>query len=205
MRSAADAYQVNNDRTAAGLAQDMRLASDAYVGANADRLYNAAALNAGMINSAAAQNQQFLQNAWQNTLNNRQQWDQYVLGQQVNAAQGQRAFDAGQNTQGFNWGNQVASSDVDARNNAQTNLNSAGIGMWTGSTPSVIGANSALGAANVGAFNGAIQPAIEGGKIMGSMFGNYAMGAMGNMGGGGSQPIVTNSAQTNMARNPWLG
>jgi hypothetical protein len=205
MRTAADTYQVNNDRTAAGIAQDQRLAADAFVGANADRLYNAAALNAQMINSANAQNSQFMQGAWQNAMNQRQAWDQNLLNQQIGIAQGTRAFDANQNTQGFNWGTEVASTDVANRNNAQTNANSAGMGIWTGSSPQIYGSTVARNNAVAGEGAALGNLGVSFAETMASMGAGGGMGGLASMGGGQSQPIVYNSAQTNMARNPWLG
>lgn len=201
MRTAADTYQVNNDRTAAGIAQDQRLASDAYVGANADRLLAAAQMNANMINSANAQNTQFMQNAWQNAMNQRQAWDTNVLNQQIAAATGQRAFDANQNTQGFNQTQDIYGTDVANRNNGQNNANSAGIGIWQGSAPSIYA--SQAGRNNAAAGEGAAlgNLGVSFAETMASM-GAGGAGGLGSF-GGAAQPVVSNSAQNNMRVNPW--
>lgn len=192
MRNSADNYQVNNDRTAAGLATDMRDASDRFVGGNADRMGDAAEFNARMINDAADAGKQFLQNSYTDTMRRRDAWDRDLLGLQTGVATGTRAFDAGQQSTGYDYGYDVAGSDVTARNAARNNENSAGLGIWTGSAPSIYtaeaGRNNATGAEGAALGNLGLEFA----ETMASM---GAGGGMGGAAGGGAGAFLGGSNQ----------
>lgn len=195
MRSAADQFSVNNDRTASDLATSMRDASDRFVGDNADRIGDASEFNAKMINDATSETKQFLQDAYLDTMRRRDAWDRDVLGLQTDVATGTRSFDAGQNTQGFDWGTDVADTDVANRNNAQTNANTSGLSMWTGSAPQVFGASQ--GRNNAVAGEGAAL-----GELGLSMAETMAsMGAGGGMGGGAS--AMGGSGGSQNQKLPW--
>jgi hypothetical protein len=138
--------------------------------------------NADMISRSAARNKQFMQNAWQQALNNRQNWDTNVLNQQLGVAQGLMGQDASENQTGWGSGQQQASDDADRRNDARSNFNTTSSGMWSGTTPGVVNSQAGKYDARAAAESGAFNTGVETFKTMTEM----AAGAGGGGGAGGA-------------------
>jgi hypothetical protein len=206
MRSAADTFQVNNDRTAADLATGMRDASDRYVGANADRLGESAEINARLINDAREAGKRFLQDAYRDTMDRRDTWDRELLGLQTDVATGTRSHDAGQNTQGWNMGADIASTDTAATNRAQDAYNTGEMSTWLGGSPAVLSAEQN----HNNAFSDFAGSTMDLGAEAFKMMGNAAGGGMGGggfasgaMGGGMGSTTATNRPLPSNIKDPW--
>jgi hypothetical protein len=206
MRSAADQFSVNNDRTATDLASGMREASDRFVGDNADRLGDAAEFNAKMINDATSETKQFLQDAYTDTMRRRDAWDRDVLGLQTDIATGTRSHDASQNTQGWNTGTDVATTDTRTQNNARDDFNQDQLGVYQGGTAGVTGGLNREADASANVVGGIYDVGAETGNTVVSALGGAAGGGFGGgmpaMGGAGGaqQPAAR---PTNNIVDPW--
>lgn len=129
-------------------ADAMRSASDQYVSGNADRLSNAATFNANAINNASAQNKQFMQQAWQDAMTQRNNWDMQTRNLQVQVAQGLLNTDVNENQYGYGSGFDTAAADTSARNNAQSNYNANILGQFSDTAPVIYKAQAAQNQAN---------------------------------------------------------
>jgi hypothetical protein len=186
VRGAGDAYSTSNTNSLIGLLGDQRSAADRYTQTNADQIAR-----------IAQANKDYLRNAQQQTLNNRQQWDQNVLNQQVQTAHNQRGFDAAQNDTGWDTGYQTASVDAGARNNAQTQVNQNTLGAFTGYQGPIANAGQTRVSLTGGSQAAAGQSASGGaqfvGNLISSIYGGKGGGSQTNQ---GSQPVYnTNKGQ----------
>lgn len=181
-------------------ASAMRSASDAYVGANADRMLDAATFNADMINRAAQQNTQFLQNAYRDTMADRLRWAMHETALRSGIAQSLLGSDIQETQFGYGQGYDTAASDVAGRNNAQSNYNTTTLGAYTGLTPLVTGAAQDQSRAAGGGLRAGGETIQQAGQAAA----NYFSGGMAGMTGMGRQQgssgAVTNPTD---AQNPY--
>lgn len=156
-----------------------------------------AQLNQSAINQAKSQNTAFLQNSYQNMINNRQNWEMNKLNMGIGVAQGMKGSDVQENQFGTTQGTNLAGNDANAFNNAKTNANSTFMGVQTNNSANIlqstINGNNTM--ANViwptaGAYADSIFTTAAGGMGGGGMGGAMG-GAKGAAGGGLSQPGTT--------------
>lgn len=88
-----------------------------------------AQLNQSAINNAAMNNTNFLQNAYQSMINNRQQWEMNALNQGLNVAGGLMDFDARENVNASSQANNIGTQVANQYNGAQGAYNGAMTGM----------------------------------------------------------------------------
>ncbi len=208
MRDASDRYQDANTRAASDLATGMRRDADSYVGANADRLNDASDINSRLINDASSASKKFLQDAYLDTMKRRDAWDRGVLDLQTRVATDTRANDATENAAGWDQGKSLAVGDTGRRTDAGANFNNAGIGMWTGTTPSVLsaqGQRNDAAAAEAGAIG---RGGVSAGQTFVSALAGGATGGGGQgafLGGGGQQAVQSlgGSGQKQQSLDPW--
>lgn len=161
--------------------------------------------NQQAINSAAAANTAFTQNAYQQMMNNRQQWASTNATNNANLAISQQNFDASENNRAASQAQQVGMYDANARNIALQNLQNAlmgtsgmtaaqqlsaqqaanqiygQMGAWTGDVAGTVGSmgiNAASGAGSAGG-GGAAAGASSGASVdggYGTNLGNYGSG-----------------------------
>lgn len=159
------------------LAGDMESRSNAYQQNNAD-----------LISSSAARTKQFLQNAYQQTMANRQAWDANVLNQQVGVASDMAGRGQQDNQYGYGTGQGLAMEDSGRITDSKTNFNSASNGMWNGTTPGVLATGAQANQAKsdmMGAQGQLGADAFKTGLTMGYGGGGAAGGAGAAAGGAG--------------------
>ena len=207
MRSAADQFSVNNDRTASDLASSMRESSDRFVEGNADRLGDAAEFNAKMINDAASEGKQFLQDAYAETMRNRNTWDRDVLNAQTDIATGTRSHDADQNTQGFGQAERVGQADTGRLNSSQDSFNDDQLGVYQGGSAGVLAGRGREADASANIVGGIYDTGAEtGNTVVSALGGSFGGGGMPPIGGGGGAGGVTpqgNQALPSNIKDPW--
>ncbi len=131
MEGAANQYTQGNDALAGNLLGGMRSAADAYTQGNAD-----------IISKVAQTNKDFLRDAYQQTMDRRQQWDRDVMAQQADMSKFLADLDARENAAGWGFGYTTAGQDTGAMNDARPGFNGSTQGAFTGQTPMVRGAGN---------------------------------------------------------------
>lgn len=180
-------------------ASDMRSASDQYVGANADRLQQAAQFNANMINSAASDNQAFLAKGYGDMLASRNNWDMQTRNLQTDAAQTLFGTDVRDNQYGYGAGFDTAAADTAAANRGQSNYNAEALGAFTGATPNIYDASGAVAGANAAGGAALGQAVDKAGQAVAGYFTGGAYTAAKQ-----AQQQKDLQAAPNMANNPYV-
>lgn len=184
-----------------GLATNMRNASTQEGQFRANSADQFSQLNQSAYNTAAANNAQFLQNSYQNMMNNRQTWEQNKLATGVNVAGTIQNFDDRQNQAAYTGASGLAAGSADAFNTANANANSTKLAAATGGNAQVLAANQQYNNAfgtGVGKTFGAF------GDTVATMAGGPPSGGAGAGGAGATTGGATAAPQTQL-QMPQMG
>jgi hypothetical protein len=157
-------------------------------------------LNQNALNEIGGQNKQFLQDAWQRTIDRRNQWDQQRMQLGLNTAGNLLDSDTRQNATGYQYAGGQAQSDANAFNDSRSQYNS------TINTP-----NDAAARARSQADAAKAQNISDTGQLMDSYAdfwmqmggGGMPSGEGGPQSGGGS--TWGSSAAGGKQASPWVG
>jgi hypothetical protein len=136
--------------------------------------------NQSAINNANLSNSQFLQNSYQQMMNNRMQWEMNNLNQRVNQSGGLMNFDQRENQYGSGQGTNVGTNTSNQYNAGQAGYNDAMLGIGTGANAGALTAQRGFNALypQMGQVGAEWMNTVIGGAV------NQASGATGGGQGG---------------------
>lgn len=172
MEGSANAYQQGNTAIAGNMLGGMRSAADAFQQNNAN-----------IIAQIGQTNKDYLRQAQSDMLKRRDDWNRYVMGQQVDIAKGLMDADQRDNMAGWQQGFGTATQDTGAANAGRQGFNANTVGAFTGQTPGV----RAAGAQQTGYTGEAQAHAGQAFSGAANFVGNLFSGLYGGGGGGGNQ------------------
>jgi hypothetical protein len=152
-------------------------------------------LNQSAINAASSANAAFKQNAYQDMMRRRQEWQQNLLNQGINVSGDLMNSDQRDNVAGFGQGTQLGTSDANAFNTAKSGFNNA-----------LLGQSAQNSQQSVNQQMTANQLESMGGQWMGDVIGTVGQAGMsaatGPTGGGGGG---MSGAPLSQAGTTWSG
>lgn len=137
----------NAQQSALGLSADLasQLRNSSYNEAmgRAEGADQFSILNQSAINNAMSANTSFLQNAYQQMMLQRQQWEQNLLNQGINVSQGLMSQDQSDAGTGWNQAQQLGASNANTFNNANNTYNNTLLGAFNQNQSATNQANQA--------------------------------------------------------------